>query len=236
VNIHFDSIESTNSFCKKFQYLFPKKGVSSVSAETQTKGRGRFERVWISEKGKSLNLSYVFYTETKHPLVHLPQVLAISFCEVLNTNGLKIKWPNDLILNEKKIGGLLCEIVQEKEECFVVLGIGVNIFQEAPFFKNLTEATSLFLEGISLDIDVLKTALTQQFKENLPLFLEKGFLPFYSTFKELSSFSKGDMLYSLNQEIKGRYQGVSLDGGLILEMEEGNHQVFFSGEFSKRDH
>ncbi len=234
MNIHFDSIESTNGFCKKFPSLFSKKHLSFVSADVQTKGRGRFERVWRSEKGATLLLSSAFYLKPQNNLHLLPQILALSVCEVLKEIPLKIKWPNDLVLNLKKVGGILCEVISDQEEHFVILGIGLNLNQKAAFFSSLPEGTSLFLEGFAINRDVLKKELKTAFEKNLFRFLQEGFSPFYSLFNDFSAFSKGEMLYSKKEPIAGRYLGITSEGALILEMENGEIKHFFSQEFSSK--
>jgi BirA family transcriptional regulator, biotin operon repressor / biotin---[acetyl-CoA-carboxylase] ligase len=121
-----------------------------VCAESQTKGRGRLGRVWVSPKGKGIYCSIIL--RPKLPPTQMPQVTlmtAVALAEAIEQKtGLKpsIKWPNDLLIGSKKLAGILTELRAEVDQVkFVVVGIGLNI--NASTSQLLDTATSLKLEA-----------------------------------------------------------------------------------------
>ena len=122
--------------------------------EFQSAGRGRLDRSFIAEPGSALLFSFYFIpSEEKRELGWLPllagQALCASMEEVLNPGPLKrplLKWPNDILINDRKVGGILTERIDSKNGVGVVVGIGLNVFatrEELP----VPHATSLVLEG-----------------------------------------------------------------------------------------
>lgn len=116
---HFDSVTSTNDYAKSILGEAPEGTV--VLADEQTDGKGRFGKEWFSPTG-GIWMSVILQPKV---ISLLPIATGVAICETLSTNGVLagIKWPNDILINRRKIGGILTEVVDE----FVVLGIGLNL-------------------------------------------------------------------------------------------------------------
>ena len=132
---YFDSIGSTNNEALAWA-TSGAKDLSLVIADEQTEGRGRLDRKWFTPKGTSLALSLIL-RPTPAEKTHLGRVVglaALAITDFLQTRGLTahIKWPNDVLLNARKVAGILVESVWSGDEVdCVVIGIGMNILKEA---------------------------------------------------------------------------------------------------------
>ena len=105
----FDTIDSTNTYAlEHFEEL---EDFCAIVANIQTQGRGRFERKWISSDNENIYLSFVLKPQNTRFVTNLTQYLSVAVSKVLMTYGVnpKIKWPNDVLINNKKICGILCE-------------------------------------------------------------------------------------------------------------------------------
>lgn len=156
----FHTVTSTNDICKRLAEEGEPEG-ALILADHQSAGRGQFERAWESPCGEGLYLSLLL-RPTGHPsgLPHLSLQAAHAVREALAESGvraLRVSPPNDVLVGDRKIAGLLVEprIGNEKIE-FVVLGIGVNLRQTADSWKELAlrrPATSCWLEGVELSVE-----------------------------------------------------------------------------------
>ncbi|MBQ7810090.1 MAG: biotin--[Clostridia bacterium] len=140
--VYLESVDSTNSYLKRIvKESEPACGLS-VMAESQTSGRGRLGRSWLSAEGNTLCMSICVknkYCEGFTLLVALAVFEALKpFCK---NKELQIKWPNDIIMENKKLCGILCERVSE----YTVIGIGININNEDFPMEIKNKATSLYL-------------------------------------------------------------------------------------------
>lgn len=182
---HFDSLPSTNDWAKAQIETFPQEALTVITAQAQTAGRGRYGRRWISPSGENLYSTFVFFAEEQDPLT-LTHLLALSLSHILQERGIasRIKWPNDLLVKQKKIGGILCETVPPSG---IVIGVGVNVNMPPEQLAAIDQpATSLLCEtGATHGITPLLHALTERFAADLKLYLEKGFAPFSPLFQTL---------------------------------------------------
>jgi BirA family biotin operon repressor/biotin-[acetyl-CoA-carboxylase] ligase len=186
VSRHFSSIDSTNSWAKLHLHEFDRNKITIITADGQTAGRGQFERKWMSPTGKNIYASFCFFMDNgRSDVVNIPQILAITVVKALESFGfqVKIKWPNDLILLGKKVGGILCETTTIGEKLGVVLGLGLNVNMELDQLKKIDQpATSLAQEkGSDMDPKVVFEAISDLFGTNIEIFLKEGFAPFLET-------------------------------------------------------
>ena len=147
---YFDSIGSTNSEALAWA-TGGAKDLSLVIADEQTAGRGRLGRKWFTPKGTALALSIILRPTTgeKPYLTRIVGLAALAVTDVLRTRGLvsQIKWPNDVLLNGRKVAGILVESVWSGEDVDgLVIGIGVNVLEEA-----VPSAELLFFPATSLE-------------------------------------------------------------------------------------
>lgn len=197
VSRHFSSIDSTNSWAKLHLEEFDQNKITIITADSQTGGRGQFERKWLSPAGKNIYATFCFFMKIgRMDVVNIPQVLAISTAKALEIDGfdIKIKWPNDLILSGKKLGGILCETTTVGDKLGVVAGIGLNVNMELELLNKIDQpATSLANErGSEFDKNVIFKSITDLFCKDIELFLKEGFTPFQETLNQylLNNYKK----------------------------------------------
>ena len=237
---------STNIDCKQLAAQGAPHGTLAV-AETQVSGRGRRGRGWQSPAGESIYMSLLCrpdFLPDKAPMLTL--VMGLSVAEAVERyTGLpaKIKWPNDVVVNGRKICGILTEMemgLETKEIESLVIGVGINVNNTA-FPEELQQvATSLYLEGKRKGKRISRAPLVQYvmeaFENNYKLFLQT---------LDLSLLKERYNAYLANRNLavkvldpKGEYTGVAReidDGGdLLVETEDGEVKKVYSGEVSVR--
>ena len=154
--LHFDSIDSTNAYLKNSYQLLD--NFTFVSADYQSKGKGRNDRVWESVKGLNLMFSVLIkdprLVNESNALSLMTAVEVSKLLESYNINNVSIKWPNDVLVNDKKICGILLE---GQIPNYLVVGIGLNVNQKE-FPEGLRRpATSISNElNKDTDIEVIK--------------------------------------------------------------------------------
>lgn len=146
VYLSFPSLPSTNDYLKDHYSTLASGTV--VSTKHQTKGKGRLGRIWVDDDG-SLLFSFLLKEEGLERLLHLlPLIAGASIEKMLLEEGIdaKIKWPNDIFINDKKCCGVLVEGISDSSLKAVVVGIGINLNNES-FLSELDSATSLYRES-----------------------------------------------------------------------------------------
>lgn len=120
--ISFDKIPSTQTYALNMVAMGDARDHTVIMAEAQSDGRGRYHRTWVSHHG-NLYASFIFSAEERDP--RLAYVVAVAVTETLISFGInpKIKWPNDILIDDKKVCGILIEYAGR----FVIIGIGINI-------------------------------------------------------------------------------------------------------------
>lgn len=177
VEIYLSTVDSTNAFAKLNGSTFAKDKITCVIAEEQTAGRGQFGRRWVSPRGVNLLASLYFRLPSSiKDLSSLASLLAISIKKVLVQEGLaaSMKFPNDVLLNGKKIAGALCEVIFQEGYTEVILGFGLNVNTEAEDLASIDQpAASLKNEtGRAWDREGLLKKIEGQFLKDLQ---ESGF-------------------------------------------------------------
>ncbi len=222
---------STNDEIEGY-FTLNKNESTAVYTFDQTKGRGQYGNTWNSLIDQNLAFSFCIKKDkicNKNSLFnYYTAVLFREFFANLTNTGVKIKWPNDLILNNKKFAGILIEAKKINNVEVFIIGIGVNVLQTN--FKNLPKAGSILSEtGIKLDLN--------QLAEDLFSFLNQNISVEISEEKILQNFNQH--LFRKNEvsvfEIKGlRQNGIiknaDSDGYLWIELENGGLQKFFHKE------
>jgi BirA family biotin operon repressor/biotin-[acetyl-CoA-carboxylase] ligase len=233
--IHLDLIPSTNTWVKDNVSSLDPNVVTCVTARGQTQGRGRGRKTWISPPNKNLYVSFYCTRPGSYPhLSNLAQLLSLACAKVLISQGisLQLKWPNDLLLNKKKCGGVLVEVVSLGSLMGLILGLGLNINMDEEDFQGIGQAaTSLKLEtGKNCDLIKILQLLTEQLTQDLMLLDEKGFTPFLKEYESLLIHKKGDQLVSTleGKKIEGTYAGIDSQGHLLLQLASGRIQSLAS--------
>ena len=239
--IHLETVDSTNTYAQIHFKDFPHDQITCIYAEFQTAGRGRFKRAWLSPKSENIYATFAFLLPAKiMHLTSLAQVMTVSLANVLIKEGLhpKIKWPNDVQLNGKKLSGVLCETRFDREHVEIFLGIGVNVNMTAEELAQINQqATSLREEmGKSWNRDLLLEKLQKQFSSDLEKFKREGFSPFHSQLENLLTYrGKTIRCFDGKKEWIGICHSITNDGQLNLYLPDGKMHVVFSGELLSSD-
>ena len=158
--LEFDEVDSTQKVAA--DKLRSGEAVGVVFAKQQTKGKGRFDRPWFSDEGGSLTMSLVFRDYADHPA---PQFLGMAVaCAVAGTLHCELQWPNDLVFGDKKLGGILTELLPDELGRRVpVVGVGVNLNQKTFPDEIAERATSLTMyRGGSHDARVIGRSIVER--------------------------------------------------------------------------
>ena len=166
----YKTVTSTNDVAINL-IKFKKEKKGFIHANQQTKGRGTHGKVWISEKG-NLFLTIFFPINEKYPSFHEfsiinPVIILDIIKKYCDEKKLKLKFPNDIMYNGKKICGLLQELITQKNRKFLIIGIGLNIVSN-PNINNGYKATNIYLEtNIKPSIDEIIDLIISSYKNFL---------------------------------------------------------------------
>lgn len=236
---YYQEIDSTNQEAKRIALTNSIIEGIVVSAE-QTAGKGRLGRNWTSEKNAGLWMSLLL-----RPAI-LPEqasgitlVAAAAMCQAIEkTTGLLvgIKWPNDLIINQKKICGILTEMSAEINHLhYVILGIGVNLRQREFNEELADKATSLLLEGVNIDINQLLPAFLDSFFDYYESFEQGVMDPVIEYHKTHSLTLNREVVILQKNDIRHVYAvDLNQNGSLVIVNENNMKESIISGEVSVR--
>lgn len=226
-------VDSTNTWAKAHLDIFGP--IGAVYSTSQTAGRGRLGRQWIDAPGKALYYTVVLKTPLAQPGT-LPLFSSLAVADALEQRygvQCQIKWPNDLLLNGKKVVGILCEGAPDGHS--VLSGIGINLAQDQAYFDaaGLPHGTSLALQGVKVDLDVDPEWLAQYmtdfgFDRELYTYEVEGFAPYRERYKARCVNLGRRVTYDGGAGIA---TDVDEEGRLIVEGENGETRVF-TGEVS----
>jgi BirA family transcriptional regulator, biotin operon repressor / biotin---[acetyl-CoA-carboxylase] ligase len=232
--IVLEEIESTNDEIKK--HLKEDEGLVIV-ANSQTSGRGRLGRNWHSPKGTGIYFSALINPKIE-PELFPPITLAAGLATVLtlqnfSTSPPYLKWPNDILINGKKVSGILCELC-ENDPFSVIIGIGINVNQEIEHFSEPLKktATSLLLEnGTEVDREELIISLITSldkvygdFLENGPQTISEQWARHTDMFGKKITLVRGGIVYT------GTALRLTEEGKLEITSSKGESLLFDSGE------
>lgn len=229
---------STNSVAFKLAEEGAQEG-TTVVADSQTGGKGRLGRVWASPPGVNLYCSVILRPPVQPmaapQLTFLSVVALARAIEQLTTLSPRIKWPNDILIEGRKVAGLLNEMSAETDKInFVVLGIGVNLNMTADQFPpDLRHpATSLFLEsGVMVRRTDFVRCLLRELDAVYGTFLREGYGPVRSEWLQRSRLAGELVTVSNNGSVTaGRVRGIDEYGALLLELEDGSILQVLAGD------
>lgn len=226
--IKIDAIDSTNIFLKKFVKENNQISRLAVRADYQTKGQGRMNSKWHSEKGMNLTGS-IFFGKIKINYIDIFEINKIVCLAVLQVlkyykiPELKIKWPNDILSEKKKIAGILLEpVIRGKNILGLIIGVGININQKN--FEKLPCASSMSVitkQNFSID-EIFKKLITIIEKKITPVKFDKT-----KYLKNLYGFNSEKHFFdkSSGKHFFGYVVGVTNDGKLIIQT-RGKKKIF----------
>ncbi len=221
--IKLNAIDSTNQYLHDLIGKISLEDFAVVTARYQTKGRGQRATTWQSEKDKNLIISVLKKEIDLNPqrqfLLNIVVSLALfKTLETLQIPKLSIKWPNDILSHDKKIAGILIELILKKNTIDkAIIGIGLNVNQTN--FKELSSASSLQnITGIHYDLDELLHKLLENFKYYFSI---KNTAELWTTYENLLfRKDKPSTFVGLSGDLfSGIIKGVSQRGKLMVKTE-----------------
>lgn len=245
--VHLRTVDSTNSYAKQHSSTFDRAGITVITADEQTAGRGRLGRQWVST-GEDIKCTFAFaIPPTCLPTAYqLSPLLSIVARRTFSRHGIElgVKWPNDIIIGgSRKLGGILCEMESLPGGVFnAALGIGINV-NSLPEVLNVTRPvwplTTLRAEtGREHSVTQLTDDLVSEFADALALFLASGFAPFQVEY-ELGSVllhKRVRFTVSSSRTVEGVVSRIGEDGKLYITPDGAppgaQPEGFLSGEVS----
>ncbi|MFA5286772.1 MAG: biotin--[acetyl-CoA-carboxylase] ligase [Candidatus Omnitrophota bacterium] len=231
---YFDSLNSTMDMATQLALKGAREG-TVVLVETQTKGRGRLGRAWYSPKYKGLYFSLILRPKISLDKASIITLLAgVSICEAIKEVlglGLQIKWPNDILMHNKKLGGILTEIKAEVDEVnFIVIGVGLNINNES---KSLISGSTSLRENKDEQlsrINILQEVL-YRLEVNYQILDKKGAKPIIDKWRQYAvTLGRRVKVYSHKEHLEGEAFDIDSDGGLLIRNDSGITQKVIAGD------
>lgn len=223
-----ETLDSTNTYLKRRLAAGDAPEGLAAAALTQTAGRGRLGRAWESEPGAGLYISFVTPAIPGELLPLVPVAVGVAVaraCHALADVDAGVKWPNDVIVRDRKLSGILCEGVQGRAVC----GIGVNLGQDAAFFARagLPYATSLLMEaGRSPCAPLLAAEIANRLEALLDGLLKDAGAALIPVFRALCvSIGREVRAVSPRGETCGRAVDIDGEGRLVIETAGGRVAV-----------
>lgn len=222
--IQLEEVDSTNSYGEKHIDEFEDK--TAIITKKQTSGRGRLNRSWVDLGEENLFLSIILKpSETFNEIYpNLTQYLSVTLCKVIESYGIQtqIKWPNDVLIDGKKIAGILSETVMQGQKLKgIVLGVGVNLNSNQEKINAIPNkiATSLNIETQkAIDLKEFLNKLLTEFFEHYDEFLQSGFLQIKDDYIKRNCFLGKELKVQVfNHMESGLAKAVNDLGELVLE-------------------
>jgi BirA family biotin operon repressor/biotin-[acetyl-CoA-carboxylase] ligase len=235
--LSYNTVDSTNTVA----FSLAERGLgegTAVFAEAQKKGKGRLGRSWVSAKGKGIYLSVILRPGIALKEAAFITLLAAVSCaeSIRKISGqvAEIRWPNDILVNNKKVCGILTEMQAENSAVkFVILGIGINVNTSVDKLPagggSLREGSGKGKEKLSR----LKLAreLLRHLDKKYLYFKHKGRAGIIREWKNLSAFCGKRIKVSFaHKSVEGQAQGVDAQGALILRLDNGFKQHILAGD------
>lgn len=237
---YFSSIDSTNSRAKQMALAGAPHGTVLV-ADHQTGGRGRMGRSFSSPAGMGIYMSVILRPQcSPAQLMHLTCAAAVAACNAITqATGLQpqIKWTNDLILENRKIAGILTELVTTGDQTCAIIGIGINCCQQEADFpeeiRSFAGSLSMFHSGC-VDRSALSAALVQAFSHmSQTLFCQRSAI--MDRYRTLCiTLGKEVSVVRADQVRHATALSVNDDGALLVRFPDGSQEAVASGEVSIR--
>lgn len=231
---HLECIDSTNAWVKAHSKSFDLKRLHLISASEQTQGKGTHGKVWHSPKDVNIYATFFFSLPKGNPYQTLAQLLSLSIAKILTSLTLSptIKWPNDILLDEKKVCGVLCEITPLSEELLIVLGFGLNVNMSKSGCASINQPTTslLLASGQYFIVETLLKNIATAFQKDLMIYLKEGFISFYKDYNRYMIYQGYPVFF--NGKLLGISQEVNTLGELLIKTQDGQIQPFSYGSIN----
>ncbi len=237
---HFFKTDSTNRVALELGHAGEPEG-AVVLAEEQTAGRGRAGRKWHSERAAGIYATLLLRPKlapVQAPLLTMMAGLsAHTAVQALTGLAVDLKWPNDLLIQGKKVGGILTEMHAEPGQIrFVIVGIGLNVNQEKFPGELANTATSLRAEtGKPQSRMELLVRLLREFESDYNRFVREGVASVVARFESISSYAKGKRVRVTNgtESYAGTTAGLGPEGLLQVQRDDGRMMTVIAGDVAE---
>jgi len=228
-----DELASTNDEARRLAEEGGREGLV-VRAARQTAGRGRQGRPWISDEG---NLFMSILLRPEVPMgqaATLPLVAALALADTLaprmgDTAELTLKWPNDVLIRDRKVSGILLESGGSRQGLWVVIGIGVNITSHPP--ETMYPATSLAEAGISWDREGLTESYLRTFGNLYQTWQGHGFRPIRRAWlRRAARLGERISVTQGTERLTGIFEDMDETGALRLRLGDGSEKIITAGD------
>ncbi|WP_138417011.1 biotin--[acetyl-CoA-carboxylase] ligase [Aquibacillus sediminis] len=236
--MHKDSISSTQTLGHQLAVKGAEHG-TVIIADQQTGGKGRMDRRWESDNTKGIWMSIIL--KPKLLPHHAPQITLLAatvLADLIQEDiGITtaIKWPNDVLVNDKKVAGILTEMQAEQDQIkYMVLGIGFNVNQTSDMLPDHLQdiATSIKMESNqSWNQRELVQQLLHRFEDRYDQFIKTGFSTIKTSW-ESYGYKLGETvtISTFNQQRDVKLIGIEKDGALRVETLNGEREILYSAE------
>ena len=234
-------VDSTNRYAREQAANHASSGLV-VLAEKQTAGRGRRGKVWVSPLASNIYMSVVWdFSGAGDTLKGLSLAIGVAVRRALLKLGvadIKLKWPNDIFVNGKKLGGILLEMIGDPSaECSVIVGIGINVLMSESSAEEIDQDWIDLQRASSVTIsrNELVACLIIETFEVLGNFQRSGFSVYRSEWQAADLLKNQSGTISKDREsVSGIVLGVDNSGSLRMQLSNGEEQRFIGGELSLR--
>lgn len=232
--IKLDAIDSTNSYLRQLLKEEALANLTVVVAEEQLQGRGQRGTMWLSEPHKNLTFSVLIkpFALKASNQFYLSMCVSLALSVAVKKyvkSDIWIKWPNDILAGKDKIAGILIEnMLYDSKIKNSIVGIGLNVNQRV-FPQSLKQVTSLKLASDrTIDRTILLSLIIEELKKNLLLLDSQSYDELKSAYlKRLYKFEQPAMFERKNNTVfLGKIVGISKEGYLIIELDNGTTEQF----------
>ncbi|MDF1758863.1 MAG: biotin--[acetyl-CoA-carboxylase] ligase [Legionellaceae bacterium] len=242
-DIHIlQSTDSTNLYLKQFRN---QSKINICCSEAQTNGRGRFNRVWYSPYAENIYFSCRWeFNLPINKLSSLSIVTGISIVEALSIFGfsddIAIKWPNDILWKNKKLAGVLVELMCDSSgKVSAIIGVGLNVNTNTKLTQEVIDKPWCSLSevmGHNCDRNIIISHLINQLYININSYIRNGFSGFMPRWNSVDYlYGKDVVVDQLSQKIYGKSAGISDSGELIFIDKYNKKSTLNSGEVSLQE-
>lgn len=232
----FETIDSTNDYLRNKMFS---KNLHICLAEHESKGRGRMGRPWVAPFGRNIycSFSYTFNKDISE-MAGLSLVIGILTADMLESLDPQIKpflkWPNDIYVDNKKLGGILIDLIAEANgNCKAIIGVGLNVNMKDAKLEGVDQPwTSLeHILNVKLDRNLVVAQLINFIVKGMDVFVEKGVEPFLTNWKRYDLLENKQISVSHGTDIiSGIARGITSQGYLRVELPSGEIQKFSYGD------
>ncbi|MBL3284317.1 Bifunctional ligase/repressor BirA [Rickettsiales endosymbiont of Paramecium tredecaurelia] len=228
----FDSIDSTNSEALRLIKTGEMQHSFVIWSKEQTKGRGRYGKNWIGSEGNLYATIVLLEQLSLEQKGQLPLLAGLAFCLALNEltqpAQVQVKWPNDLMYNHQKLGGILVESIMLNKQEYYLVGVGINVNKTPHIDRPLTSLAQII--GNQLEVGAVLNACMQSFMHCYHAWIRYGFeLTRIQWLNNAYNLGKTITFHNQQECITGEFVDIDLTGNLMIKLKDNQIQNFSIG-------